>query len=151
VEQFVNDQTSYCQRKNDKVEEMRIILENSRQKENIFRPNALLQRERKEHQSSTEVYERLYQDSKHKEQQSQQMSRQESNETLRNTSITSSKRFRGVARGNLQGKQSAQKLLVTSRELRRGSVNNEHENPSAELSAITTRKVSAQLGAATSR
>jgi len=35
---------------------MRILLENTRQKENIFRPNAMLTREKKSHQESQQVY-----------------------------------------------------------------------------------------------
>lgn len=57
---------------------MRIILENNRQKENTFRPNALLNREKPgTTPNSSEVYERLYQDSKNKDKKDA-VSRQES-------------------------------------------------------------------------
>ena len=72
---------------------MRIILENNRQKENVFRPNAFINPNINPIQKG-EVYQRLYQDSKNKEKNSS-IQRQESVETIKNNSITKSKRFKG--------------------------------------------------------
>ena len=51
---------------------MRILLEQTRQKENVFRPNAMLNREKRGNpQENEQVYERLYQDSKNKDKNAQ--------------------------------------------------------------------------------
>ena len=44
VNEFFNDQLHHNQKKNDKVEEMRLILESNRLKEATFRPNTMLGR-----------------------------------------------------------------------------------------------------------
>lgn len=88
---------------------MRSLIQASKDKENTFRPNAFLGKEKQpvNSQDVDKVYQRLYQDSKNKD-KSNLNQRQDSAETLRTNSITKSRRFRGIglSRGN-----SGEKIL----------------------------------------
>ena len=59
VNSFFKDQLTYYQKKNDKIEEMRAMIEASKVKENIFRPNAMLNREHRP-EDVQNIHNRLY-------------------------------------------------------------------------------------------
>jgi hypothetical protein len=98
VNTFFNDQLAFCQKKNDKIEEMRAMIEANKVKENIFRPNAMLHRNHKI-EDIQNIHTRLYEESKNKEKE-ELTQRQESTATLKSDSITKSKRFKGLSRGS---------------------------------------------------
>jgi hypothetical protein len=69
VSEFFNEQLNFNKIKNDKIEEMRSLIQANKDKENTFRPNALICREKQaiSSQDVDKVYERLYEDSKNKD------------------------------------------------------------------------------------
>jgi hypothetical protein len=67
VNEFFNEQLDFNRKKNDKIEEMRSLIQAIKEKENVFRPNAMIAREKKAAEDASKVYERLYEDSKNKE------------------------------------------------------------------------------------
>lgn len=95
VNAFFTDQLEYCKKKNDKIEEMRAIIQANKAKQNIFRPNALLHPNHKP-EDVQKVHERLYGESKNKDGSTL---RKDSCEQ-KNTSMTKSNRFKGLSRGN---------------------------------------------------
>lgn len=72
------------------------MLEANKIKENIFRPNAMLNRNHRP-EDIEKVHQRLYEDSKNKDKQTE-TSRQE-NSVSKPSSITKSQRFKGLSRG----------------------------------------------------
>jgi hypothetical protein len=91
---------------------MRAIIEATKVRDNIFRPNAILNRNHTP-QDVERVHQRLYEDSKNKDKNSQ-ISKQEHSATQKDSSVTKSKRFKGLSRGTSAEKISQSETIKNS-------------------------------------